>query len=129
MPDYLLVLILGFFAATLLVLGVWIVFRFQRHPRDKEKRRRLAVNMHGRLADGTITETTDNAIFYSYSVGGVIYAASQDLSELQKTAPLSLEQFVGCPVTVKYATRNPANSIVICEEWSGLRTGTIGGTA
>ena len=25
------------------------------------------------------------------------------------------------PVTLKYSTRNPANSIIICEEWSGLR--------
>jgi hypothetical protein len=27
------------------------------------------------------------------------------------------------PVSVKYDPRNPANSIVVSEEWSGLRLG------
>ena len=121
MPAYVLVALLAAAAAALMALAVRIMSRFRRDPREREKRRRLSVNLHGRLADGNITEVSDNAIFYTYSVGGVIYAASQDISELRASIPFDLEKLVGCPVTVKYVSRNPANSIVLCEEWSGLR--------
>src|SRR5438309_569199 len=102
-------------------LATWVVFRIRRNPKEREKRRRLAVNARGRLADGNITEADDMAIFYSYSVGGVDYVTSQDIEELRDTNHVNLETLIGGPVTVKYATKNPANSIIVCEEWSGLR--------
>lgn len=123
MPESVALVLLVLAAAALLALGVRIVYRARRDPREREKRRRLAVHAHGRLADGTITEADDVAIFYSYSVGGVEYATSQDVAELREAISMAPEQMIGCPVTVKYAMRNPANSIVICEEWSGLRPG------
>jgi len=83
-------------------------------------RRRLAVNLHGRLGDATITEVQENTLFYSYSVGGVAYTASQDISQLRSRIPSDLERLIG-PASLKYAPRNPANSIIVCEEWSGLR--------
>ena len=55
--------------------------------------------------------------FYSYDVRGVEYTASQDISRF--TVPTG---FFGLgAVCVKYDPRNPANSIVVAEEWSGLR--------
>ncbi|HLJ44605.1 MAG TPA: hypothetical protein VKU01_01270 [Bryobacteraceae bacterium] len=122
MPDYILLLILGVVAAALVAVGMRILYQLRRNPLERERRRRLAVNATGRLADGNITETGDNAIFYSYSVGGVLYAASQEITELKPAIPFELERLIGAPVTVKYTTRNPANSIVVCEDWSGLRS-------
>jgi len=117
-------LLLG--AAALAGIAVWITFRIRRNPNEREKRRRLSVNAQGRLADGNITEVDDIAIFYSYSVGGVEYATSQDIVELRDAIRVNLETLIGGPVTVKYATKNPANSIILCEEWSGLRPGIKG---
>jgi hypothetical protein len=107
-------------AAALVVLGLYILFRIRRKPKDKEMRRRLSVNVHGRLGDATITEVQDNTIFYSYSVGGVTYTASQDISQLLAQIPSDIEKLIG-PVSLKYSPRNPANSIIVCEQWSGLR--------
>ena len=113
------VVVLVVVAVALVVLGLVILFRIRRKPKDKEMRRRLSVNLHGRLGDATITEVQDNTIFYSYSVGGVTYTASQDISQLRAQIP-NVEKLIG-PTSLKYSPRNPANSIIVCEEWSGLR--------
>jgi hypothetical protein len=105
---------------ALLGLGFYILSRLRRNPKDKEKRRRLLVNDQGRLGDATITEVQENTIFYEYSVRGVLYTASQDVAKLKEQIPTDLERLIG-PVTLKYSPRNPANSIILCEEWSGLR--------
>jgi len=98
-----------------------IIFVRSRQPKDKEKRRRFEVNQHGRLGDATITEIDGGTIFYEYSVRGVGYTASQDISQLREFIPATdLHRLIG-PVTLKYSPTNPANSIILCEEWSGLR--------
>jgi hypothetical protein len=107
-------------AAVLMAVGLVVLFRIRRKPKDKELRRRLSVNLHGRLGDATITEVQDNTIFYSYSVGGVMYTASQDISQLRAQIPSDVERLIG-PASLKYSPRNPANSIIVCEQWSGLR--------
>ena len=114
------VVVLVVFAAALVAVGLFILFRIRRKPKDKEMRRRLSVNLHGRLGDATITEVQDDTIFYSYSVGGVTYTASQDIAQLRARVPNELEKLIG-PASLKYTPRNPANSIIVCEEWSGLR--------
>ena len=106
--------------AVLLGLGFYFLSRLRRNPKDKEKRRRLQVNQHGRLGDATITEVHESTIFYEYSVRGVLYTASQDVAQLREQIPSGLERLIG-PVTLKYSPQNPANSIILCEEWSGLR--------
>ena len=110
-------------AAVLVVLTAILAFfvvRNIRRPKDKEKRRRLDVNERGRLGDATITEVVEDTIFYEYSVRGVGYTASQDISQLRDQVPADVERLIG-PVTLKYSPANPANSILLCEEWSGLR--------
>jgi hypothetical protein len=106
-------------AIALLGLGVYFLTRIRRNPKDKEKRRRLQVNQQGRLGDATITEVHESTIFYEYSVRGVLYTASQDVAQLREQIP-DLDRTIG-PVTFKYSPGNPANSIILCEEWSGLR--------
>jgi hypothetical protein len=101
-------------------VALLVVSRIRRNPKDKEKRRRLQVNQEGRLGDATIIEVHENTIFYEYSVRGVLYTASQDVAQLREQIPTDVDRLVG-PVTLKYSPRNPANSIILCEEWSGLR--------
>jgi hypothetical protein len=67
-----------------------------------------------------ITEVSEDALYYSYSIRGVQYAASQDISALREHLPEEPERLIGV-ASLKYAPRNPANSILLCEEWSGLR--------
>jgi hypothetical protein len=110
-------------SAALLIFGVYILFRIRRNPKDREQRRRLAVNLHGRIGDAMITDVQDGVIFYEYTVRGVVYTASQDISKLREHISTDPDRLIG-PVGLKYSTRNPANSIIICEQWSGLRSGT-----
>jgi hypothetical protein len=111
---------LGAVAAVLAAVGTFILLRVRNTPEKLERRRRLYVYQQGRLGDAMITEATDEALYYSYTVRGVQYAASQDLTGLRELLPAELDRLIG-PASLKYATNNPANSILICEEWSGLR--------
>lgn len=105
----------------ILAAGLFVVLRLRRKPKDKEKLRRLDVNANGRLGDATITDIGDDAIFYEYSVGGLTYTASQDISQLRELIPADSHRLIGRPASLKYSSQNPANSILLCEEWSGLR--------
>lgn len=105
---------------TLIAFGIYLKFRLRGNPKDKERRRRMSVNESGRLGDATISEVQENTIFYEYSVRGVLYTASQDVEDLMDQIP-DLERTIG-PVTLKYSPNNPANSIILCEQWSGLRS-------
>jgi hypothetical protein len=105
---------------ALIGCALYILVRSLRKPKDKEKRRRLEVNQYGRLGDATVVEVNESAIFYEYSVRGVGYTASQDISQLSEHIPSDPARLIG-PATLKYSPANPANSIILCEEWSGLR--------
>ena len=106
-----------------IILGgliVWIVRRVRGNPEARERKRRLGVHKIGRLGDALITEASEDTIYYSYSVRGVQYTASQDIRALRNHVPPDPERLIG-HASLKYATNNPANSILLCEEWSGLR--------
>jgi hypothetical protein len=108
-------------AIVLIALGVWIAMRVvQGSPEKRERARRLHINRNGRLGDALITEATETSLYYSYSVHGVEYSASQDIATLRDRLPAELGRLVGL-ANLKYAPKNPANSILICEEWSGIR--------
>jgi hypothetical protein len=82
--------------------------------------RRLTVNRSGRMGDAMITDVSDEILFYAYSIRGVEIAASQDVTTLREFLPADFSTLVG-PVTLKFMPKNPFDSIVICEEWSGFR--------
>jgi hypothetical protein len=111
---------LGGVAALLVALAIWIVMRVQGTPEKREKRRRLSVHRQGRLGDAMITEATETALYYTYSIRGVQYTASQDISALRELLPSEPEKLIGV-AGLKYSAKNPANSILVCEGWSGLR--------
>jgi hypothetical protein len=110
-------------AVVLLACVVALIFRSLRNrldPAELESQRRDLVNRQGRIGDGVITDIHDDMIFFSYAVHGVDYQATQDITALQELIPTEAHRVIG-PVTLKYLSRNPANSIVLCEKWSGLR--------
>ncbi len=93
----------------------------RKNPAERERRRRLAVNARGRLGSATIIDFRDPVVCYTYWVAGVEHQATQDLATLRDFLPPDAGIQIDVPATVKYLARNPANSILICEEWSGLR--------
>jgi hypothetical protein len=109
--------------------AVAVAYAIRRHLRGRpspealERARRAVLHRDGKMGDGEIVDvdTDVSSIVFSYSVAGVIYTASQDVSALKTLLPLEMMTMVG-PVSVKFDPRNPANSMVLCEEWSGLRT-------
>jgi hypothetical protein len=119
-------LVIGAISLAAVAAAVYIVLRIRRTPKDKEQRRRLEVNSNGRLGDATILEIGDDSILYEYSVRGITYTASQDISKLREHIPPDPQRLIGRPASLKYSTQNPANSILLCEEWSGLRAGPAG---
>jgi hypothetical protein len=103
------------------VAAVRVLLQRRISPERRERLRRQLINERGRLADGMVTDVAPGEIHYSYSVAGVEYRTAQDVSRLSELLPAETGRLIG-PVTLKYLPRNPANSIVLCEGWSGLRT-------
>lgn len=116
-----ILLLLGLLAVALLASAGWILYSRRATPGERERRRRRLVNRAGRMTDGTLTDIGEDTLYYSYSVMGVNYDASQDVSALEAQIPENHDPLIG-PVALKYVPGNPANSILLCEKWSGLRT-------
>ena len=112
--------LLGVLLVLLAVIGVRAWRRSRVTPDEKERRRRMVLLATGKMGDANLLDVHDNLLVYSYAVRGVEYTASQDISRLREFLPAGLTSIAG-PVVVKYDARNPANSIVVAEEWSGLR--------
>jgi hypothetical protein len=109
----------GVLAVLVGILG-YRAWKASRVPaEERERLRRADLVARGKMGDATLVEFRDNLIFYSYDVRGVEYTASQDVTHLKPYLPAELA--ITRPVSVKYDARNPANSIVIAEQWSGLR--------
>lgn len=103
---------------------VWTLWQKRLTPlqRDlrREFRRRQTIARDGRIIEATVNDIQDDAIYYSYQLQGVVYHTSQDVSVFRDMLPVARERLVG-PAACKYIVTNPANSLVICEEWSGLK--------
>ncbi len=114
-------------AGVLVLAGAIFAFRAWRNsritPEERERRRRASLVARGKMGDATITEIRGELLFYSYDVRGVEYIASQDLTLLKEYLPTDLSVLIGA-VSVRYDPKNPANSIVLAEDWTGLRPHT-----
>ena len=109
-------------ALLVVLLAIFGYRAYQRSrvtPEERERRRRAWLVATGKMGDAVVVEMRDNLVFYSYDVRGVEYTASQDISLVAVRLPDGLGAHGA--VSVKYDARNPANSIVVAEEWSGLR--------
>jgi len=111
--------LLAVLAVLLATIGARAWLRSRISPDEKERRRRRMLLSAGKMGDANLLEIHDNLVIYSYAVRGVEYTASQDVSGLKSFVPGAVASMG--PICVKYDPRNPANSIVVAEEWSGLR--------
>ncbi len=123
------VAMIGAVLAALTAIGIVLYIRSRKKtPQELERLRRLSVNANGRLADGILVEgpadgegsADADLIFYQYRAAGMEYTAAQDISLLRHLVD-SESCRPGLQTAVKFDPRQPSNSIVICEEWSGLR--------
>jgi hypothetical protein len=108
-------------ALGVLAVRIWRASRIS--PEEKERRRREAIASYGKTADAMLVDIQEKLLFYSYTVRGVEYTASQDVGFLQEQQTAGLELGMK-PIMVRYDSRNPANSIVVSEQWSGLTLGS-----
>jgi len=125
--------------------GVLLYRRFSRpaDPDEAERRRRARVNQIGRIVEGQVIDLLESAsdgakvptdapgvgqpgnghrrlVCYSYSISGVTYETAQDITGLEDHAILD-RIVAGQPASVKYDPSNPSNSILLADDWSGLR--------
>ena len=115
-------------------VGVGYLLRSRRKTPDQlERERRLRLSTHGRIIDGTIIDAQEvtngdanpiQLLIFRYDVSGVSYEASQDITHLRQFVDIHTCQ-IGLPSSVKYDPQNPGDSIVIAEDWSGLRLNPI----
>jgi hypothetical protein len=111
-------------AGVLVCLLAAIFWRWWRNrlitPEERERKRRNDLAAKGKMGDASVIDFREGHIFYTYDVRGVEYTASQDISAIAQLVPADLALAVG-HVLVKYDPRNPANSVILSEEWSGFR--------
>ena len=114
-------------ATTLSVWGIVHLVRSRRKsPEELERLRRLEVNRRGRLVRGQILDLIEpdaarKLLLYQYEVAGVSYEVAQDISALPAVAPHA-HGLPGQNVSVKYDPKRPTNSIIACEEWTGIQS-------
>jgi hypothetical protein len=118
-------------AAAAAATTVWLVRRHRPTPDELERMRRIGLARTGRLVDGMILDicpmegadgTTRTMLIYSYRIGGVDYECSQDITTIMAGVTPSLLR-AGFPASVRYRQGSPLDSIVVSEEWCGLRSG------
>jgi hypothetical protein len=99
-------------------------------PEERERERRLRLSITGRICDGTVLDVQEfsanghghvQLIIYRYDVGGVSYEASQDITQLRQFIDVHSCK-LGLPTSIRYDPQNPGDSIVVSENWMGLRT-------
>ena len=117
----------GLLTVLLAILGYRAWRNSRVTPEERERRRRDALAMHGKMGDAVLVEIREDLLFYTYAVRGVEYTASQDVSALTERVPHDYSSIAS--VAVKFDPRNPANSIVLAEGWSGLRVEHAAGAA
>jgi hypothetical protein len=113
----------------LLLAGTAWARRRRKTPDQLERERRILLSETGRITDGTVIDVNEmqthssgelQLLIYHYDVAGVSYEASQDVSTLRHMVDLHSCRS-GLMTSIKYDPSNPGNSIVIAENWSGLR--------
>ena len=121
-------------------------FRPAVDPEEAERKRRLHLNQIGRIAEGQVVELNEHEaepqpsarrlfgtkpqrlaenrprhlVCYSYAISGVTYHTAQDITGLE--SQVRMERLVaGQPASIKYDPANPVDSILVADDWSGLR--------
>ena len=144
--DWKLALAMGGAALAAVAMIVYAFLRPEGDPEAEERRRRLHLNQIGRIAEGQVVDLVENPaeppkprkrlfgigarpladlrprhlVSYSYAISGVVYHTAQDITGLE--SQVRLDRLVpGQPASVKYDPSNPVDSILVADDWSGLR--------
>ena len=144
--DWKLVLTMGAAAIAAVAMIAYAFFRPVEAPENAERKRRLHLNQIGRIAEGQIVELAEHPpeppapnksvfgprvrpfvdtgprqlVSYSYAISGVTYHTAQDITGLEGQIRFS-RLVAGQPASVKYDPANPSDSILVADDWSGLR--------
>lgn len=146
LADWKLVLAMAGAAVAAIAMIVYAFLRPAGDPEAEERKRRLYLNQIGRIAEGQVVELVEHPpeskkarkglfgasagpladmrprrlVSYSYAISGVIYHTAQDITGLE--SQVRVERLVpGQPASVKYDPSNPVDSILVADDWSGLR--------
>ena len=127
----------GAIIVAFLVAGLWLLLRKGPTADELELARRQFLSRSGRVVDGMLLDICEveaaartkneqartlTMLLYSYRIGGVDYESSQDVTDLLREGD-AVQVRAGFPCSARYQPGNPQNSIVVSEEWSGLRAG------
>jgi hypothetical protein len=116
---------------SVVALGAYAMLRRKpKNPADLERERRTWLDGIGRITDGTVIDVNELQsgdghhaavlLIYKYDVAGVSYECSQDVTYLRQWINLHSCR-LGLHTSVKYDPQNPGNSLVVSENWMGLR--------
>ena len=145
LADWKLIVALGGGSIVAITLLVYAFVRPASNPEEVERKRRLHLNHIGRIAEGQVVEVVEqpaiaevskgllkqrarplaelkprHLVSYSYSISGVSYHTAQDVTGLE--SQVRVEKLVaGQQASVKYDPSNPTDSILVADDWSGLR--------
>lgn len=146
LADWKLLLALGGGSALALALIVYAFAHPKVNEEEAERKRRLHLNHIGRIAEGQVVELSEQPantgeeprhllgsrakklpdlrprymVSYSYSISGVTYHTAQDITGLESQVQFD-RLMAGQQASVKYDPSNPSDSILVADDWSGLR--------
>jgi hypothetical protein len=146
LADWKLLAMLGSGSVLALMLIVYAFAHPKVDPEEEERKRRLHLNHIGRIAEGQVVDLTEQApspaeekhgllhtrakplpdlrprymVSYSYSISGVTYHTAQDVTGLESQVQFN-RLMAGQQASVKYDPSNPSDSILVADDWSGLR--------
>ena len=113
-----------------LLVAYTLLRRKPKTPEDLERERRAWLEGTGRITDGVVIDVQELPaapkrraaimLIYKYDVAGVSYECSQDVTYLRHWINLHSCR-LGLHTSVRYDPQNPANSMVVSENWMGLR--------
>ena len=138
-------LAMGGAAVAAIAMIAYAFLRPAEDPEGIERKRRLHLNQIGRIAEGQVVElvahlpepratkgffgsrarpltnlTPRQLVSYSYAISGVTYHTAQDITGLE--SQVRFDRLVaGQPASIKYDPSNPTDSILVADDWSGLR--------
>lgn len=144
--DWKLVLAMVGAGVAAVAMIVYAFFRPAEDPEAAERKRRLHLNQIGRIAEGQVVELVEHPpepqetrkgffgggarplansgprhlVSYSYAISGVTYHTAQDITGLEGQIRFG-RLVAGQPASVKYDPSNPSDSILVADDWSGLR--------
>ena len=146
LADWKLLLAVGAGGIVAIAMIFYAFARPAEDPEESERKRRLHLNHIGRIAEGQIVDIAVHPapkvevrrgmlgsksrpavesgprrlVSYSYAISGVTYHTAQDVTGLESQVHFEL-LVAGQPASVKYDPSNPSDSILVADDWSGLR--------